>query len=54
MNFLEKCSLPVDRLGRTSECYIEVEQKGGGGGGGGGLGRPSATPLHTRTMQLFY
>ena len=51
MNFLEKCSLLVDRLGRTSECYIEVEEKGGGGGA---LGHPSATPLHTRTMQLFY
>ena len=34
MNFLEKCSLLVDRLGRTSECYIEVERKGGGGGPG--------------------
>ena len=34
--FLEKCSLPVDRLGRTSECYIEVEQKGGGAGGSSG------------------
>ena len=29
--FMEKCSL-VDRLERTSESYIEVEQKGGGGG----------------------
>ena len=29
--FMEKCSL-VDRLGRTSESYIEVEQKGEGGG----------------------
>ena len=36
--FLEKCSLLVDRLGRTSECYIEVEQKGGGGGAGGSSG----------------
>ena len=27
--FIEKCSLPVDRLGCTSECYIEVEQTGG-------------------------
>ena len=27
----EKCSLLVDSLRRTSECYIEVEQKGGGG-----------------------
>ena len=26
---LEKCSLLVDQLGRTSECYIEVKQKGG-------------------------
>ena len=25
--FLEKCSLLVYRLGLTSECYIEVEQK---------------------------
>ena len=32
MIFIEKCSFLVDRLGRTSECYIEVEQKGGGGG----------------------
>ena len=32
--FIEKCSFLVDRLGRTSEFYIEVEQKGGGGGGG--------------------
>ena len=29
MIFLEKCSLLVDRLGHTSECYIEVQQKGG-------------------------
>ena len=29
--FIEKCSFLVDRLGRTSEFYIEVEQKGGGG-----------------------
>ena len=29
--FIEKYSLLVDRLGRTSQCYIEVEQKGGGG-----------------------
>ena len=28
--FIEKCSLLVDRLGRTSECYIGVEQKGDG------------------------
>ena len=28
---IEKCSLLVDRPGRTSECYIDVEQKGGGG-----------------------
>ena len=28
--FLEKCSLLVDWLGRTSECYIEVKQKEGG------------------------
>ena len=27
--FLEKCSLLVDRLGHTSECYTEVQQKGG-------------------------
>ena len=27
--FLEKCSLLVDRLGCTSECYIEIEQKKG-------------------------
>ena len=27
--FIEKCSLLVDRLGRTSECIFEVEQKGG-------------------------
>ena len=27
--FLEKCSLLVNRLGRTSECYIEVQQKRG-------------------------
>ena len=27
--FIKKCSLLVDRLGRTSSCYIEVEQKGG-------------------------
>ena len=38
--FIGKCSLLVDRLGRTSECYIEVEQKGGGG-----LDAPLATPL---------
>ena len=25
--FIENCSLLVDRLGRISECYIEVEQK---------------------------
>ena len=30
--FIEKCSFLVDRLGCTSEFYIEVEQKGGGGG----------------------
>ena len=40
--FIEKYSLLVDRLGRTSECYIEVEQKVGGGGV---LGFPQATPL---------
>ena len=28
-DFFEKCSLLVDRLGRTGECYIEIEQKGG-------------------------
>ena len=33
MIFIEKCSLLVDRLGHTSECYIEVQQKRGGGGG---------------------
>ena len=27
--FTEKCSLLVDRLGHTSECCIEVQQKGG-------------------------
>ena len=32
MIVLEKCSLLGERLGRTSECYIEVEQKRGGGG----------------------
>ena len=46
--FLEKCSLPVDRLGRTSECYIEVEQKGGGG-----LGAPLATPLYLAFVLFF-
>ena len=25
--FLEKCSLLVDRLGHTSECYIEIQQR---------------------------
>ena len=30
-DFLKKCSLPVDRLRCKSECYIEVEQKGGPG-----------------------
>ena len=25
--FFEKCSLLVDRMGHTIECYIEVEQK---------------------------
>ena len=39
--FLEKCSLRVDRLGGTSEWNIE--QKNGGGVGGG----PLATPLNT-------
>ena len=29
MVFLEKCSLLVDRLGHTSECYVEVQRKGG-------------------------
>ena len=29
-------SLLVDRLGCTSECYIEVEQKGGGAAGPSG------------------
>ena len=27
--FIEKCSFLVDRLRRTSECYIEVEQMAG-------------------------
>ena len=27
--FIEKCLVLVDRPGRTSECYIEVEQKRG-------------------------
>ena len=40
----EKCSLLVDSLRRTSECYIEVEQKGGGGGAFS-LGATLATPL---------
>ena len=30
MIFLEKCSFLVDRLGHTSECYVEVQQRGGG------------------------
>ena len=41
--FSEKCSLLVDSLRRTSECYIEVEQKGGGGAFS--LGATLATPL---------
>ena len=40
MIFLEKCLLLVDRLGHTSECYIEVQQKKGGGRPGP-LGPPS-------------
>ena len=32
--FIEKRSLLVDRLGGTSDCYIEVEQKGGPGSPG--------------------
>ena len=40
MIFLEKCSLLVDRLGRTSECCIELEQKRGAG--------PLGTPLALR------
>ena len=43
MTFLEKCSLLVDRLGRTSECYIEVQQKRGRGAGG-----PPGPPLWLR------
>ena len=43
---LEKCSLLVDKLGHTSECYIEVQQKWGGGLGP--FGPPSGyAPLYT-------
>ena len=52
--FIENCSLLVDRLGRTSECYIEVEQKRRRGWGGGGRGPPPlATPLHFFCYVLF-
>ena len=44
MIFLEKCSFLVDRLGHTSECYVEVQQRRGGGGVGP-LGPPLATFL---------
>ena len=44
--FIEKCSLHEDRLGRTSECFIEVEQKGGKGADP--LGPPSGyAPGHS-------
>ena len=46
--FIEICSfLAVDRLGRTSECYIDVEQNGGRAP----LGPPLATPLETNRIQ---
>ena len=49
MIFLEKCSFPVDRLVRTSECSIEIEQNGGEWGGGL-LGPPLATPLQYKPI----
>ena len=45
-DFLVKCSLLVDRLGHTSECYIEVQQKRGGGERVPCPPPPLATPLH--------
>ena len=45
--FIEKCSFLVDRLGRTSEFYIEVEQKVGGGGGASGY-----APVHYGSFNM--
>ena len=42
IDLIEICSLVVDRLGSTSECYIGV---GGWGGVTAPLGPPLATPL---------
>ena len=47
--FLEKCSLLVDRLGCTSECYIEVEQKGGAWPPGSPSGYAPAFGSHVGT-----
>ena len=43
--FIEKGSLPVDRLRRTSDCYIEVKQKGEGWAPGYLPPTPLATAL---------
>ena len=45
--FIEKCSFLVDRLGCTSEFYIEVEQKGGGGASG-------YAPVHYGSFNMGY
>ena len=43
--FIENCSLLVNRLGRISECYIEVEQKKGEPGSLPPPPSPLAAPL---------
>ena len=48
MIFLEKCSLLVDRLGHTSECYIEVQQKRGRG-----IPDPLGSPLAMLLLYVF-